>query len=109
MYLIQTTDQNILIGASQLVNSASWTGELWYFFEEEDIISDKDVISSNGNKCLYYPLPISVSAGTFLDTGTKVCTIEILQFVMFHSLLFHQRLHTLFVKVLMFVIFFCGI
>lgn len=64
-------NQNILIGASQLVNSANWTGELWYFFEEEDIISDKDVISSNGNKCLYYPLPISVSAGAFLDTGTK--------------------------------------
>lgn len=83
LHFLFYSDENILVGSSQLVNSSNWTGELLYYFREKDIISDNDVISSSESKYLRYPLSLSVSAGTFLNTGTKVCILQLPQLMRF--------------------------
>lgn len=65
-------DENILIGVSNLINSSNWTGQLWYFSNQNDLKPGK--ISENV-KCVEYPLSLGTAVGIFVDND-KVSIIS---------------------------------
>ncbi|KAK7583869.1 hypothetical protein V9T40_004832 [Parthenolecanium corni] len=84
------TDGGIIVAASNLINTAHWSGFLWYFPQEENIIDSEYVM--NNNNSLKYPLPSSICDGALLmDSNVKFIVSDDTGWLSVYSLANHEE------------------
>ncbi|XP_065205123.1 methylosome protein WDR77-like [Planococcus citri] len=64
-FIAVSKENEVLVGASNLLNSGNWNGDLIYFGNDQDVPYNEDVF--NSTESLKHYLPFSVCDGTFIE------------------------------------------